>query len=144
MEKISKTKSSCTTASDYHINEDAFVTKMKTNNRCSQIDSFIVNEDGSVTKKIMRKNMTQNTSKSHTVYTVKSKGSNDSSPIISVGTVLYIIVTIIFFILLFINTYEEGETIGDWITILIGLSIIFGFLYAFIIKPFLNWLQKIL
>lgn len=57
MEKISKTKSSCTMASDYYIDDDGSVTKMKTNNCYSQIYSFIVNENDSNTKKILPKNV---------------------------------------------------------------------------------------
>ena len=130
--------------SDYYVNGDGSVTKKRAVKPRSQTAKFIVNEDGSVTKKTVRRNITRNISKSKTFKTTDEDHTiRTSNSVVFIGTVIYIIATIIFFVLLVVNTYEEGETISDWIEIFIGLSAISGLLYTIIIRPFLNWLADL-
>lgn len=103
---------------------------------------YYVNEDGSVTKKSPKTVVKNDNSKS--IKTIEKNTKVNSRSIVSAGTVFYIIATVIFFVLLVVNTYEDGETIVDWIEILIGLSFISGILYALIIRPILNWLNDLI
>lgn len=107
-----------------------------------QSSSFIVNEDGSVTKRSPKKVVRKDNPKS--IKTIEKHTKGNPGSIVLVGTVLYIIATVIFFVLLVVNTYEDGETIVDWIEILIGLSFISGIIYALIIRPILNWLNDLI
>lgn len=144
MGDISKIKPKRNITSGYYVNDDGSVTKKTATKPHTQTSSFIVNEDGSVTKKIMQRNATRYTPKPKTTKAVEDENiSGVISSMEVVGTIIYIIANIIFFVLLIINTYEEGETIVDWIEILAGLSFLSYFLYRIIIHPILNWLEDI-
>ena len=144
MGEMSDIKHSHKITSDHYVNGDGSVTKKRAVKPCSQTAKFIVNEDGSVTKKTVRRNVTRNISKSKTFKTIDEDHIiRTSNSVVLIGTVIYIIATIIFFGLLVVNTYEEGETISDWVEIFIGLSAISGLLYTIMIRPFLNWLDDL-
>lgn len=144
MGDISKIKPKRNITSGYYVNDDGSVTKKTATKPHTQTSSFIVNEDGSVTKKIMQRNVTRYTPKPKTTKAVEDENiSGVFSSMEVVGTIIYIIANIIFFVLVIINTYEEGETIVDWIEILAGLSFLSYFLYRIIIHPILNWLEDI-
>lgn len=142
MVEMSDIKRSHKITSDHYVNGDGSVTKKRTVKPRSQTAKFIVNEDESVTKKTVRRNVTRNISKSKTFKTIDEDHIiRTSNSVVFIGIVIYIIATIIFFGLLVVNTYEEGEAISDWIEIFIGLSVISGLLYTIIIRLFLNWLD---
>lgn len=131
--------------SDYFVNEDGSVTKKRTVKPRTQTASFIVNEDGSVTKRTAPKRSVQTTAQPPVAKKVEQPVTrNNTISIIGIGRFVWIIATIIFFILLVVNTYEENETVGDWILILIGLSFFSGLIYSIIIRPILNWLDDLL
>lgn len=144
MGEMSDIKRSHKITSDYYVNGDGSVTKKRAVKPRSKTAKFIVNEDESVTKKTVQRNVTRNISKSKTFKIIDEDHTiRTSNSVVFIGTVIYIIATIIFFGLLVVNTFEEGETISDWIEIFIGLSAISGLLYTIIIRPFLNWLDDL-
>lgn len=103
---------------------------------------YYVNEDGSVTKRSPKKVGKKDPPKS--IKTIEKHTKENSRSIVLAGTVLYIIATVIFFVLLVVNTYEDGETIVDLIEILFGLLVVSGIIYALIIRPILNWLNNLI
>lgn len=144
MGDISKIKPKRNITFGYYVNDDGSVTKKTATKPHTQTSSFIVNEDGSVTKRTKQRNATRYTPKPKSTKVVEDENiSGIFSSMEVVGTIIYIIANIIFFVLLIINTYEEGETIVDWIEILAGLSLFSYFLYRIIIHPILNWLEDI-
>lgn len=87
------------------------------------------------------------TSSPHTTIQAKPKEENTHSVsathlILVIGTVLYIIANIIFGILLVVNT-SDGESVIDWILILLGLAFVSYFVYSIIVMPFLEWLDRL-
>ena len=103
---------------------------------------YYINEDGSVTKRFPKKVVKKDNPKS--IKTIEKNTKENTRSTVLAGTVLYIIATVIFFILLVVNTYEDGETIVDWIEILFGLLVVSGIIYALIIRPLLNWLNDLI
>lgn len=145
MEEIPNSKQTQNRTSGYYVNDDGSVTKKTAAKPQPQTSSFIINEDGSVTRKVTQHRGSQSATNTRKVSPVKQENIHgNSSTIVSIGTFVWIIVTIIFYLLLIINTYEENETFGDWILILIGLSFFSGLIYSIIIRPILNWLDDIL
>lgn len=145
MGEIPNSKQTHNNTSDYYVNDDGSVTKRGAAKPRPQTSSFNINEDGSVTRKVNQQRGSQSATHTRKVSPAKQEYiRGNSSSIVSIGTIVWIIATIIFFILLIINTYEENETIGDWILILIGLSVFSGLIYSIIIRPILNWLDDIL
>lgn len=145
MGEIPNSKRKHNSTPDYYVNDDGSVTKRGAAKPRPQTSSFTINEDGSVTKRITQQRSSQSATHTRKVSPVIQEDRHGtSSSVVSIGTIIWIIATIIFFILLIINTYEENETIGDWILILIGLSFFSGFIYSIIVRPILNWLDNIL
>lgn len=143
MGEMPNVKSSRNVKHDYYVNDDGSVTKRRATKSGPQTSSFIVNEDGSVTNRSVQKRKANNSSSTRPIN-ITTKGNDSVSwLVVPIGTVLYIIATIIFFILLVMNTYEEGETVGDWIEILLGLSFVAWLLYLFIARPILRWLSDL-
>lgn len=143
MGEMSNIKSSRNVKHDYYLNDDGSVTKNGPAKFRQQTSSFIVNEDGSVTNRSAQKRKAYNSSSTGTIKTTTKGNESVSWLVVPIGTILYIIATIIFFILLVMNTYEEGETVGDWIEILLGLSFVAWLLYSFIVRPILRWLSDL-
>lgn len=145
MGEIPNSKQKHNSTVHYFVNEDGSVTKKTATKPRSQTSSFIVNEDGSVTKRVPQQRSSQRPTQARKVSPVAQHDLHgNSNSIVSIGTIVWIIATIIFFILLIINTYEENETVGDWILIFIGLSFFSSLIYSIIIRPILNWIDDIL
>lgn len=132
--------------SDYYVNEYGSVTKKTSAKlKASPFTIFTINEDGSVTRQPKKKSAESRESSrvNHGNNAERKKTSGSSINVVFYGTALYIIAAIIFFILLIINTYEEGETIGNWVGILLGLSTVSWMLYSFIVRPILKWISDL-
>lgn len=145
MGEVSNNKRAHNSKTNYYVNDDGSVTEKITPKPRSQTSLYTINEDGSVTKTTAQRRVSQSATHTRKVSPVKQKDIHGKSrSIVSIGTIVWIIATIIFFILLIKNTYEENETVGDWILILIGLSFFSALIYSIIIRPILNWLDDIL
>lgn len=144
MGEIHNNKQTQNSTSAYYVNDDGSVSKKTAAKPKAQPSSFIVNEDGSVTKRAVKRKVSQSVKQPQKIRTSEQSVTHrSSSSVVSIGSIIWIIATVIFFILLIINTYEEDETIVDWIEILIGLSFFSGLIYSIIIRPFLNWLNDL-
>lgn len=127
--------------SEYRVNEDGGVVRRK--------KDFIINDDGSVTRiqssvNVGRKsNITYRKTapspkqypKTSTPHVVKESSSFGIRVIVGI---VYIIAVMIFFVVLYINAYEPGETFFDWLEIFLGLGFIAAMIWGFLINPILN------
>lgn len=143
---------------DYHKNQNYPVTRKMTDGQSAQTSCYTFNEDGSVTKNTIQQKQTVSRS-----FRQSQKSNTDEQEktqhlprlILCVGTIIWIIASIIFFICLILNASEDIETIADWIALLIGFPLFSGFIYFVIflpilvliydkiIRPVLNWVDNL-
>lgn len=127
--------------SEYRVNEDGSVTRRK--------NDFIINDDGSVTRIQSSANVGRkpNITYRKTATDPKQYTKIPSSHVVKESSnfgvraivgIVYIVAVIIFFVMLYINAYEPGETFFDWMEIFFGLGVIAAMIWGFLINPILN------
>lgn len=123
-----------------YINDDGSTTKKASTISRTQVSSFVINEDGSVTKKISTDNRATSLKSKINKKNLVTKTTNDKTTIYPIGIAIHIFATIIFLILMVVNT---TDTIGGYIEACLGLTLFSIFMYFVITKPILNWINRL-
>lgn len=140
MGEIPSNKHTHNISADYYVNNDGSVTKKTVAKPRPQTFPFVVNEDGSVTKKSAWTNLSTRYRPTTKRANITSKSVKDRSMIYPIGTTIHILVTIIFLILMVVNT---TDTFGGYVEACLGLSLFSIFLYHIVTQPILNWISNL-
>lgn len=138
MGEIPNSKRTHNSTTDYYVNEDGSVTKKTVTKPRSQTSSFTINEDGSVTKRSAMTKHSINQNRSAKRVNCKSEPIKDRSTVYPIGITIHVVATIIFLILMIVNT---TDTFGGYVEACLGLSLFSVFLYHIVTRPILNWLS---
>lgn len=126
-------------SADYYINDDGSVTKKDSAESRATTSSFVVKTEGVITPKFTTANSSikHNIEGNKTIITTKK---NIRSNIFLIGISIHFLATLIFLILMIVNT---TDTFGGYVEACLGLSLFSVFMYYIITRPILNWINRL-
>lgn len=127
-------------SADYYINDDGSVTKKDSAESRAMTSSFVVKNEEVITPKFTTVNSSikHNTEGNKTIINTKT---NIRSKIFLIGISIHVIATLVFLILMIVNT---TDTFGGHVEACLGLSLFSVFMYYIITRPILNWINRLL
>lgn len=127
-------------SANYYINDDGSVTKKASTISRTQVSSFVINEDGSVTKNFSADNCATNFKSKINKKNLVTKSTKNKITTYSIGIAIHILATVLFLILMVVNT---TDTLGGYVEACLGLSLFSVFMYYVITRPILNWINRL-